>query len=218
MNTALGTALRMMREHAKMTQEELATAMRCNVRSIQRAEAGHPVSADTLAGLGAVLGFDSDALIRNAGAPPLTEEQQEQMVREAEALLKDSVTVRLTVAASDKVWERISASDALSFHTTDVGDAVRDEAADLHTYLREYLDIRSELSPRDHREAEKEINAFVTRLNKLKAAVSYGFHTTRLRPLGTAGEAMPLTILVVLVAPIDQPKLAAVMPKAVQFE
>lgn len=40
MNTTLGDILKGFREQAKMTQEELAVPMRCNVRSIQRAEAG----------------------------------------------------------------------------------------------------------------------------------------------------------------------------------
>ncbi len=88
MDQARGTALRMLREHAKYTQEDLARDAGCNVRSVQRAEAGEPINVDTLKAIGSVLGFDGEALLR-VSAP------SEEDVREAARLAKEFDVVKL---------------------------------------------------------------------------------------------------------------------------
>ncbi|WP_338466364.1 helix-turn-helix domain-containing protein [Novosphingobium sp. ZN18A2] len=51
------------RDRRALTQEALASQARVNVRTIQRAESGHPIQAETLAEIAAVLGLPPSGLI-----------------------------------------------------------------------------------------------------------------------------------------------------------
>lgn len=60
------------RDRRALTQEALAHQARVNVRTIQRAESGQPVHAETLAEIAAVLGVPPTGLLR----PPPAKEQE----------------------------------------------------------------------------------------------------------------------------------------------
>lgn len=66
------------RERRALTQEALAHQARVNVRTVQRAESGQPVHAETVAELAAVLGVPPAGIIKPGP-------QKEEEVRDAEA-------------------------------------------------------------------------------------------------------------------------------------
>lgn len=74
--------MRSARERRALTQESLAYQARVNVRTVQRAESGLPVRAETLAELAAVLGMPPAGLLR----PAPTKEPE---VAEAEEIVLD---------------------------------------------------------------------------------------------------------------------------------
>lgn len=62
--------MRSARERRALTQESLAYQARVNVRTIQRAESGLPISAETLAEIAAVLGMPPVGLLRRPEKEP----------------------------------------------------------------------------------------------------------------------------------------------------
>jgi transcriptional regulator with XRE-family HTH domain len=76
------------RERRALTQENLAHQARVNVRTIQRAETGLPIRAETLAEIAAVLGMPPAGLL---GIPPLKEPEVIDAEAETEAEVQTSL-------------------------------------------------------------------------------------------------------------------------------
>ncbi len=209
MDQARGTALRMLREHAKYTQEDLARDAGCNVRSVQRAEAGEPINVDTLKAIGSVLGFDGEALLR-VSAP------SEEDVREAARLAKEFDVVKLTIAKGTAEWSVLAGATAHYFDCVSEDERVRDAAADLESHVRDCSDVWNDIDPRSQRECTKELAAMVADLDRLGAAVSLGMRRTRIRLAD--GSPFDLAILLVVVSAKEAAKQYAMIPKQAQIQ
>lgn len=79
------------RERRALTQESLAHKARVNVRTIQRAEGGFPIRAETLAEIAAVLGMPPAGLLRSRQeadvdpSPPTGEEGRSHVLKRVES-------------------------------------------------------------------------------------------------------------------------------------
>ena len=208
MDQARGTVLRTLRENAKYTQEDLARDAACNVRSIQRAEAGEPINVETLKAIGSVLGFDGEALLRVA-AP--TEED----IREAARLAKEYDVVKLTLAKGTAEWSVLADATAHYFDCVAEDERVRDAAADLESHVRDCSDVWSDIDPRARRECTKELATMVADLDRLGAAVSIGTRRTQIRLAD--GSPFDLVILLVVVSAKEHAKQYAMIPKHAQI-
>jgi transcriptional regulator with XRE-family HTH domain len=216
-NEIIAVNIRTLREAKPWTQAQLAEAADIAERTIQRAEEGRGLSAETLQAVAGALDVSVDHLRFDA----------KEYMSEFLGVPRDEVTPELVAAriaaAEAKYWRiplaRITTSsdmrpvfeaDALRFEAIALTEEAQDIAAELHQWLRDLLDIGDEMGPQQQREFLKSAFELVERLQRAGCTAAIGLHRHSLVRRG-GGESMPCTTLYALVGSNDDvPEFVAV--------
>lgn len=211
MNDVIAANIRNRREHLAWTQEHLAEAAQLSVRTVQRAEEGRGMSAETLSAIAGALDVPIEelrhepmqALADLLGVPleKLTPELIASKVDEAKAKY---ATIPLTAVERSADLGPVMDADAFYFDCMPPADEIQDVAAELKQWIADLLDIRGDLSAVQEREQLKAGFEVVEQLRALNCCVSVGLHRHALR--FESGKPMPWRTLYVIVAAQDQAK------------
>jgi transcriptional regulator with XRE-family HTH domain len=203
MNEIMAKNIRRTRELRSWTQQHLAEAAGITDRTVQRAEAGQPISAEALQAIAGAFNVAVDDLRRDVDA--------EQFAAEAKKVTDPYVVVHLQKADSSADLARYLGSGAHMIRCTVNDDAAQDAATEFEQELKELVDIWGDLEPVQRREAAKTAFAHVERLRSLGLVVTVGSHECRLWI--DRKQYLPAQCMVVLVAPTAEPKLFATIKK-----
>jgi transcriptional regulator with XRE-family HTH domain len=218
MNDVVATNIRRCREHLAWTQEQLAEASRVNVRTVQRAENGLGMSAETLTALAGALNvsvedlrLDSNQLLADLlGVAPeeVTPELFAAKVDEAKAKF---MTVDLTVVEHSADLQPVFEATAVHFDCIPRGDEIQDAAAALQQYLVDLMDIAGALDATNARDSLKEAFELVERLRKLRCVVNLALHRHQLA--FKSGEPLAWRTLYAIVTEESKPKKIVMVEK-----
>jgi transcriptional regulator with XRE-family HTH domain len=179
------------REAHQWSQEELAAASGVNVRTIQRAEAGYPLSTESLRALAAAFDTSIHALSLD----------DKEMTRALEEFQAKYQLVELEVIASGHELSRyLGGYHAYYLHRPlPLDEKQADRLAEFEQNLRDYGDIWSGLEPLQRRGAEKEMAELLDNLTQAGVSVSMGSRDMRIRP---SDQGSPLRFSVLYVAAV----------------
>jgi transcriptional regulator with XRE-family HTH domain len=196
----VGLNLQWFRSKLAWTQAQLAEAAVVSERTVQRAEEGKAISAESLKSLAGALNVTIDDL-RN---PP----------KEAQELAAKFAMTRLqrVERASDL---RNMIGDALKFDYEDLNDEQERAAAELHQDVRDLLDIWSDLAPMQRLDALGDVQKDLEHLARLGLAVTAGSEVLHLK---VADGRPPHTLSVLYVIVSKEPKLFAIRDKTAPVE
>lgn len=195
--------LRQFRERLAWTQEQLAAASTLSERTIQRAEDGESISAETLQALAGALNVSIDDL-RN---PP----------KVAQDLAGKYQVIKLTRLERASDLRRFMPADALEVGYDGMNDEQEDAIAAFQQELKDCGDIWRGLEPIHQRETLREMQNRMAELERLGLAVAVG--TDLLRARTGEGKPFSMEVLHVIISKADEPKLFALRDKtaAVRF-
>lgn len=193
----IATNLRQFREQLAWTQEQLAAASTLSERTIQRAEDGESISAETLQALAGALNVSVDDL----RSPP-------KMAQDL-ASKYEVIKLRRLERASD--LRRFMPADALDVGYDGLNDEQEDAIAEFQQQLKDCGQIWRDLEPVQQRETIKEMQNQITALESLGLVVAVGTDLLRLK----TGEGKPFSmeVLHVIISKADEPKLFALRDK-----
>ena len=205
MNETIAVNIRILREAKPWTQAQLAEAADVAERTIQRAEEGKGLSAETLQAVAGALDVSVDQLRFDAkeymskllGVPvdEVTPELVQARIAAAEAKYWRIPLVPIMSPADIRfVFE----ADALHFDTIALTEDAQDVAAVLQQWLLDFMDIGDELGPQQQREYLKSAFEIVERLQRGGYTAAIGLHHHSLVRRG-GGDPMPWATLYVLV-------------------
>ena len=199
----VATNLKILRERLAWTQAQLAEASTLSERTIQRAEDGESLSAETLQSL--------------AGALNVSVEDLREPPKAAEELANKYEVIKLSRIDRASDLRRYMPADALQIGYDGLNDEQEDAIAELQQELKDYGDIWRDLEPVQQRQAIKEMQNRIAELERLGLVVAAGTDVVRLR----TGEGAPFSmeVLRVVISKADEPKLFAIRDKtaAVRF-
>ncbi len=199
--------VRSLRESRKWTQAQLAKAAGVTERTIQRIESGTPVLAESLLCLAAA--FDVPVDLLQAPTP-----EQVAAENEAKRVLSERTVVPLRPIGRASDFEPLFGGihahriDRVPLTTTESEDAY----AELQELVRDIGDIWSDVEVAHRMDLIRSLQPTLDTLTKLGFVVSAGtgdLHSPALR--------MNVTCLFVFVSTADEPKLAASVPKKMDF-
>ena len=193
----IATNLKRFRERNAWTQAHLAGASAVSERTIQRAEDGEPVSAETLKSLAGALEVSVDDL-RN---PP----------KAAQEVASKYQLIQLVRIERASDLRRFMPADAAQFGYDGLNDEQEDAIAEFQQELKDYNDIWSGLEPVQQREALKDLHVHVMNLEALGLVVAVGTDLLRLRMADN--KPFSMEVLHVVISKADEPKMFALRDK-----
>lgn len=158
----LAIIVHMLRSARGWTQETLAELAGVNVRTIQRVEDGQGGSGDTLRAIArAVEAEDLDFLVRPQSFPT-----EAGLKRRADAFEREHLMLDAAPAPTGRAVEAFMGGlNMLSCTDTDIEDAaLLEDAASLFDYLRDYLDVKAEVSHQQRLSIAADLEAIIGRL------------------------------------------------------
>ena len=209
MSQVIGSNLKRIREAFAWTQESLAAAAAVDVRTVQRAEGGKGISAESLRSLAAALDIPLTTL-----QTPLP--NAEDVKRLAAQWNERYSLVPLTVVDDPRTLrDCFNDSCAMHFDTVDLETTAQDrEAATLQEILNDSLLIWSDLSPTQRLESWEIVAEQLQAVRLAGLVVTTGHDVSRVR-FTNVGDGAPFTwgVCYVIVAKQNEPKLFAVRDK-----
>jgi transcriptional regulator with XRE-family HTH domain len=205
MESMVGMNIRWQREQRAWTQEHLAAVAEVDVRTIQRAEAGELIAADTQQAIAAA--FDITVAEMHLGPKPLAEARERfKLIRlhkvERGVDLRDDVP-----------------TDACNFAAPGVVDkAQEDAAAEFERDLADVNDVWNGLDAVTRLDLLRSLDAPLAALTALGLVVAVATEPIRMRSERLAPFTM--NVLYVVVSKASEPKLFAVRDRTapVQFQ
>jgi transcriptional regulator with XRE-family HTH domain len=208
MDNVIGRNIRAHRERLSWTQEQLAAAADVSLRTVQRAEEGQIIAAESLQALAGALDVTQELLRTDLDAAAF-----EAAVKETKSRYKLIALQRLE-RGND--LRQFMPADAYQVDRVDVADeAAEDAIALLDQQLKDLGDLWRDLEPLQRHEALKDVQREIDALRSLGFVVTAGVDQMRLRS-EHAQEAFTMTVLHVVVAPTSEPKLFAMRDKTAQ--
>jgi len=213
-NNVVSKNIRQLREHRAWTQEHLAEAAGITVRTVQRAESGQGMTAETLTAIAGAFDVSLDdlrvdvveVLAAQIGVSKeeLTDERLQQWLEQQRKDLDAKyLTVPMTRIAAPSAFETLSGTYAFRMHVESGSENARDVAAELEQYLQDYVDLADDVGPIGLRDMSKGAFELVQRLEALGCAVSIGRSEEPLRFRDGSRATWPVgTVVVALVADV----------------
>ena len=218
MNEVIAANIRNRRENRAWTQEHLAEAAQISVRTVQRAEEGRGMSAETLSAIAGALDVRIEELrheprqaLADLLGVPLESLTPELIASKIDDAQVKYATIPLRAVEQSADLALALKADAFCLDCLPPADEVQDVAAELEQWLADLLDIRGDLSAVQQREQLKALFDVVAQLRALDCSVSVGLHRHALR--FESGMPMPWCTLYVIVAAQDQAKRFALVER-----
>jgi len=189
----VGTNLRSFRERLAWTQAQLAEASRISERTIQRAEQGESVSAETLQSL--------------AGALDVSVDDLRSRPKALQELAGKYHMIRLVRIERASDFGNLMPADALQVGYDGLSEGQEDAVAELQQELQDLGDIWRDMGPLQQREALKDAHSYVVELEGMGLVVAAGTDLLRLKT--SDGKPFSMGVLRIVVSRSDEPKLFA---------
>jgi transcriptional regulator with XRE-family HTH domain len=188
--------IRTLRKHYNWSQEVLASQAGVDVRSVQRAEKGE-ASAETIHAIALALKVTPEGLAIDT----------EAAVKRMQEELGKYHQVQLTAPASGSDIAREISGWTRTFNSVGLDtEEQKDLVAEFQQIVSDYGDLWGDLEPIDKRKAEKELQEYVDRLDRLRLVVGVGSSLVMIGK--TPGKNM-----VLVVCKKDDPKTLVLVPK-----
>jgi len=197
-NKRIGLNIRQRRNQRPWTQEVLADAAQVEVRTVQRAEKGVRISAESLQAIAGAL----DVSVEDLRSAPGESKKEQQNVAERYKV------VHLVLIERASAFRHLMTNDALSLdYVDDITDGAQElEIAGLEQLLRDCLDGWKDLEPMQRPEALQPIQHQLDKLKEFGMIVAAGTEKMQLR---SASDEKPFSmdVLHILVSKSTEPKL-----------
>lgn len=205
MSSGIADNIRDLRKARHWSQEMLAMAAGVDVRTVQRAEAGKTLAADSLKAIAAAFDTTIEAL---AIAP----EDFAELIAEFREHYR-IVDMHVSSGSAD-LGGLMNAAEALLLERVgDLTETQLDAFAEFEQDVRDYLDIWREIPVSSRRNGERILHEHVERLRASGVSVTFGTDRVLLR-CGD-GTTLPMSVLCIAASPIATPMLALVRNKRV---
>jgi transcriptional regulator with XRE-family HTH domain len=189
------------REHLAWTQAQLAEAAGLTDRTIQRAEAGEPVQAESLQAIAGALDIPVELLRVDM------EELAAKLQAEAEEIDRKYVRTELQLLETGSEFRYLLPVDAFQLDWVNGLSAEQEEAiARLQDLLKDYIDVWRDIESSHHLDAFRTIGQEIARLKTLGLSVTAGVERVRLK-LQDGGAPLSWRVLHVVVSTASQPQL-----------
>ena len=182
----LGFWVRCIRETQHMSQDALAASSGVDIRTIQRMEAGTPVSITTRKCLARGLGYDDPEIFDN----PQFALDVHRWIEGAQAINREAIEkqhpdhIRIQaerVSNGETLGRFADAANAVSLNADDdISKEAKQTAAVLFDYIRDLLDVGADVSFSDKVSYSQELEALLRELEGLGAAVYSAFRSMRM--------------------------------------
>ena len=208
------------RESSHWSQEALAASSGLDVRTIQRVEAGHPVSVTTRRALARGLGYENLDVFENpefiAGVHTLFEGVRKVQDEEVQKQFPDHVRVDVAQVTNGEELASVAyKADAYIFSTDgEVSDEAKDVAASVFDFLRDLGDIGDECSFSERLEYQRSLGESLEQLEALGARCYSAFR--RAKTVGAAwanATSVPLTMGYLTVVPTEKALTEMMVPR-----
>lgn len=179
MENVIGPNIRRYREQRPWTQAHLAEAARISERTVQRAESGELMSAETLQAIAGALDVTVDDLRRLPN---------QDEIDKAKKLAERYSVVRLArIERASELCRILDSTDAMNFEWVDPQSDAEDEAAaELEQHLKDMANIWSDLEPMQRHEAAADLQSLLDRIDSLGFVVTAGTHPIRFKSFAEA--------------------------------
>ncbi|ESX82673.1 MULTISPECIES: helix-turn-helix transcriptional regulator [unclassified Mesorhizobium] len=208
------------RETSHWSQEALAASSGLDVRTIQRIEAGNPVSVTTRRALARGLGYDNPDVFDDPefikGVHELFEGLRKIQDDEVQKQFPDHIRVPVTKAVSGEALARIAyEADGYLFNTDDaIAAEAKEIAASMFDYLRDLGDIADDISFSEKRTYQQEVDGLFRQLEELGAACYLAFRATKLVGANWVEKTpLPFTIGYLTVVPSEKVLSEMMVPR-----
>jgi transcriptional regulator with XRE-family HTH domain len=195
MNEMIGINIKVHREQKAWTQDHLAEAASLATRTVQRAEGGLGMTAETLTAISGALDVDVDVLRfdpfgvlavaigvpREELTPALVESKRAELEAKAKAdeeeFLRTHHKITVERVTRPDSFHHLRECHGSHHHVADgVSEDAKDVAAELQDFVLDYIDVAKDMSATGQRDSEKACFGIVKRLEALGCAVTVGSH------------------------------------------
>lgn len=218
--TLLGFWTKCIREASHWSQEAVAVSAGLDVRTIQRVEAGKPVSITTRRALARGLGYENHDVFQDpnfiATVHTLLADLQNAKRTDFQAQFPDHIHVSMTPVTSGEALGRLAdTSQATLLHSDELlVPEAKEIAASLFDYLRDVVDISDDASFTDKLAYNRELDAMLQKLEQLGASAYSATRATRMTgEFWNDKTSMPVTIGYLAIIPADRDITEILMPR-----
>lgn len=210
--TEVGALVRQLRDGLAWKQVTLAAAAHVDERTIQRVEAGEAVNDATLQKIAAALRLDpSHFTAKHVIKSP------EQLQKEIETYTSNYTAVPIARARTGRdLMDSVAGSDATYFEVLgEAADEVHGNAASIFDYVRDLVDVWSDISFSDRETYFGELTDQMRNLERLGFVVCVGCRKVTLKSSALISEKAPLpfTLSYVVVIAQESPLKALIVPR-----
>lgn len=210
----IATIVRSYREGLGWKQIALAEAAHVDERTVQRVEAGKQVGAGTLKSLARALQLEDNYFIKHHAI-----KTAEELQREAEDFRRKFTVVEVTrISTGRALMDVLQGTDACSFHVHDEPPAeVSEVCARLFDYLRDCVDIWSDVPFSQRHEYQEEITNILDEMETAGYIVSVGSREAHFKSPNPDVKRYSMTLGYVVIAEKQKLPKALVVPRGVRF-
>lgn len=208
------------RETAHWSQEALAASSGLDVRTIQRIEAGRPVSVTTRRALARGLGYDNLDVFDDPdfikGVHALFGGLKKVQDEDVEKRFPDHIRVNVARIKSGDGLARIAyEANAYLFHADEtISDEAKEVAASIFDFLRDLGDIGDDSSFADKLDYQRSLGELLDQLERVGAACYSGFRSTKMVGAGWVDKTpLPITIGYLSVIPTEHTLTEMMVPR-----
>ena len=223
MNEVIAINIRICREKRAWTQEHLAAAACTSARTIQRAEGGRGMTAETLTAIAGALDVSVDDLRRDVVAELAAEVgvRREDLTPDAierhthareEQFHKEHMVVPVARVMNLDDIARLDNAHGVQFAVLELEESIRDTAAELEQQLIDYVDVARDLEPLDRHRERKRALELVQKLEGLGCRVAIGSSSVPFK-FGN-GTRMEMSLVHVVVTSVAGFKAAVAVRRA----
>jgi transcriptional regulator with XRE-family HTH domain len=197
MGNVIGPNIKRCREARAWTQERLAEIAAVNVRTVQRAERGEMIAAESLQDLAAAL----DVPLEMLRVDP------EDMLKQAEEFAKRYKVIPLARIEHAHELKNCLTAGALQMETVALDAPQREVVAELEQALGDYLNLWRDLQPIERHRAYDDLQRPIEQLQAMGLVVAAGVEELRLRSDKTP-DPWTMEVFYVMISLASDPKLA----------
>lgn len=208
------------RETSHWSQEALAAAAGLDVRTIQRIEAGHPVSITTRRALARGLGYDNPNVFEDIefirGVHALFDGLRKVQDEEVQNQFPDHMRVSVARVTSGEGLARIPyEANAYLFHADEaITDEAKEVAASTFDFLRDLGDLGDDGSFSEKLRYQSSLSQLLEQLEALGAACYSAFRATKIvGATWTDKTPVPMTIAYLTVVPVEKVLTDMMVPR-----
>jgi len=182
----LGFWTRCLRDASRWSQEALAASSGLDVRTIQRIEAGKPVSITTRRALARGLGYDNPDVFEDPafikGVHEMFDGLRTVQDEEIQKQFPDYIRVSIRRVTSGEDFAQLAYnSNGYLFHAdATISPSAKEVAASVFDYLRDLGDICDDLSFSDKLGFHRELDTLLSELERLSCACYVASRATKI--------------------------------------